>query len=144
MSIHFTHASECSPEVKAACDRLADAGIPMMSQTVLLAGVNDTPESMRDLNKTLLRFRVKPYYLHQCDAITGSAHFKTPVAKGMEIIQTLHGWTTGYAVPHFMIDAPGGGGKIAVHSDSISGRDGDDLLLKNFQGDTYQYHDPAE
>lgn len=142
LSIHFTHALELTPEVEQACSRLADAGIPLMSQTVLLAGVNDDPEAMRKLNQKLLTYRVKPYYLHQCDAITGSAHFKTPVSRGLEIIQSLHGWTTGYAVPHYMIDAPGGGGKIAVHPEGVLGQDNGELRLMNFRGDTYRYHDP--
>jgi lysine 2,3-aminomutase len=143
MSIHFTHVSELTAEVEQACSRLAAAGVPMMSQTVLLAGVNDSPEAMRDLNQKLLQFRVKPYYLHQCDAITGSAHFKTPVSKGVEIVQALHGWTTGYAVPHFMIDAPGGGGEIALHAEAVQGVEDDDLLLKNYRGNTYRYPDLA-
>ena len=142
MSIHFTHPDELTPEVSETCGRLADAGIPLGSQTVLLAGVNDNVETMRELMHGLLRIRVKPYYLYQCDPILGSAHFRTPVEKGLEIIQGLRGHTTGYAVPTYVIDAPGGGGKIPIFPESLVGRDGDDLLLKNYQGSTYRYPDP--
>jgi lysine 2,3-aminomutase len=143
MSIHFTHPDELTPEVAEACGRLADAGIPLGSQTVLLAGVNDNVETMRNLMHELLRIRVKPYYLYQCDPILGSAHFRTPVEKGIEIITGLRGHTTGYAVPAYVIDAPGGGGKIPIFPASLVGRDGDDLLLKNYQGRLYRYPDPG-
>lgn len=142
MSVHFTHASELTGEVATACDRLSRAGIPLMSQTVLLKEVNDTPEAMRALNQGLLRIRVKPYYLHQCDTILGIEHFKTPVETGRNILRSLHGWTTGYAVPHLMIDAPGGGGKIPVAMNAEEHRAGHDLLLKNYRGETYRYPDP--
>lgn len=143
MSIHFTHPDELTPEVAQACARLADAGIPLGSQTVLLAGVNDSLETMKQLMHGLLRMRVKPYYLYQCDPIVGSAHFRTPVEKGIEIIQGLRGHTTGYAVPTYVIDAPGGGGKIPLFPECIVGCDGDDLLLKNYQGHIYRYPDPG-
>ncbi|MFN0057222.1 MAG: KamA family radical SAM protein [Planctomycetota bacterium] len=141
MSIHYLHPDECTPESYRACARLADAGIPMGSQTVLLRGVNDSVEIMKDLVHHLLRMRVRPYYLYQCDPISGSAHFRTPVAKGLEIIQGLRGHTTGYAVPTYVIDAPGGGGKIPVQPDYLLGRDGDDVLLRNFEGKEYRYQD---
>jgi len=139
MSIHCTHPNELTPEVTQACTSLADAGIPLGSQTVLLAGVNDNLETMKRLMHGLLRIRVRPYYLYQCDPIVGSAHFRTPVEKGMEIIQGLRGHTTGYAVPTYVIDAPGGGGKIPILPECIVGHDGNDLLLKNYQGRTYSY-----
>ncbi|MBN1395648.1 MAG: KamA family radical SAM protein [Pirellulales bacterium] len=142
MSIHFIHPDECTPEAFTACSRLADAGIPLGSQTVLLAGVNDDVETMKRLVHNLLRMRVRPYYLYQCDPITGSAHFRTPVAKGLEIIEGLRGHTTGYAVPNYVIDAPGGGGKIPLQPDYVVGRDGDDLLLRNYRGGIYRYPDP--
>ncbi|MEN6405000.1 MAG: KamA family radical SAM protein [Thermoguttaceae bacterium] len=142
MSLHFLHPDECTPESYQACTRLADAGIPLGSQTVLLAGVNDDVETMKQLVHRLLRMRVRPYYLYQCDPITGSAHFRTPVSKGLEIIAGLRGYTTGYAVPNYVIDAPGGGGKIPLQPESIVGRDGGDLLLRNFRGDIYRYPDP--
>ena len=143
MSVHATHPRELTVEVTEALARLADAGIPLGSQTVLLKGINDDPEIMTPLMHGLLKRRVKPYYLYQCDPIRGSAHFRTSVEKGVEIIRALRGHTTGYATPMFCIDAPGGGGKILVAPDSIVGRDGDDLLLRNFEGDLYRYPDPG-
>lgn len=142
MSLHFIHPDECTPESAQACSRLADAGIPLGSQTVLLKDVNDDVETMRRLMHKLLLMRVRPYYLYQCDPISGSSHFRTPVAKGLEIIEGLRGHTTGYAVPTFVIDAPGGGGKIPLQSNSVIGRDGDWLLLRNYEGQEYRYHDP--
>ncbi len=143
MSIHFTHPDELTPEVNQACGRLADAGIPLGSQTVLLAGINDNLETMKQLMHGLLKMRVRPYYLYQCDPILGSAHFRTPVEKGVEIIQGLRGHTTGYAVPTYVIDAPGGGGKIPIFPRTVVGQDGDELLLKNYQGNIYRYPDPG-
>ncbi len=143
MSLHFTHPDECTPESFQACARLADAGIPLGSQTVLLKGVNDSVATMKDLVHRLVMMRVRPYYLYQCDPISGSSHFRTPVSKGLEIIQGLRGYTTGYAVPNYVIDAPGGGGKIPLQPDYLVGRDGDDLVLRNFEGKLYRYPDPA-
>jgi lysine 2,3-aminomutase len=142
MSLHFIHPDECTPESFLACTRLADAGIPLGSQTVLLKGVNDDVETMKTLVHRLLMMRVRPYYLYQCDPISGSAHFRTPVAKGLEIIDGLRGHTTGYAVPNYVIDAPGGGGKIILAPNFINGREGDDLLLRNYEGKEFRYHDP--
>lgn len=142
MSIHFTHPDELTVETKEACARLADAGIPLGSQTVLLKGVNDELPVMKRLMHGLLMTRVKPYYLYQCDPISGSGHFRTPVEKGLEIIRGLRGHTTGYAVPTYVIDAPGGGGKIPLIPDYVAGREGGDLLLTNFEGNTYRYPDP--
>jgi lysine 2,3-aminomutase len=142
MSIHFTHPDELTLETIEACARLADAGIPLGSQTVLLKGINDDIDIIRPLVHGLLKARVKPYYLYQCDPVSGSAHFRTPVDKGLEIIEALRGHTTGYAVPQFVIDAPGGGGKIPLLPDYVLGREGDDLLLRNFEGGVYRYPDP--
>lgn len=142
MSIHFTHPTEITPEVREATSRLADAGIPLGSQTVLLKDINDDTEVMKSLMHSLLTMRVKPYYLYQCDPIKGSGHFRTPVHKGIEIIQSLRGHTTGYACPMFVVDAPGGGGKILLAPDAVAGRDGDDLLLRNFEGRIFRYPDP--
>ena len=142
MSIHFTHPRELTREVAEATARLADAGIPLGSQTVLLKDINDTPATMTSLMHGLLKLRVKPYYLYQTDPISGSAHFRTPVEKGLEIIRALRGHTTGYATPIFCVDAPGGGGKIQLAPDPIAGRDGDYLLLRNFEGKIYRYPDP--
>jgi lysine 2,3-aminomutase len=144
MSLHFVHPDECTPETFQACTRLADAGIPLGSQTVLLKGVNDDVQTMKDLTHRLLKMRVRPYYLYQCDPIAGSAHFRTSVAKGLEIIEGLRGHTSGYAVPTYVIDAPGGGGKIPLQPNYVLGRQGDDLLLRNYQGGVYRYPDPQD
>jgi len=141
ISIHFTHPDELTPEVAKACERLADAGIPLGSQTVLLAGVNDDVDTMKRLMHGLLRIRVRPYYLYQCDPVLGSGHFRTPVAKGMEIVQGLRGHTSGYAVPTYAVDAPGGGGKIPLFPKTIVGMEGNDLLLRNYKGLIYRYPD---
>lgn len=143
MSLHFTHPAELTADAARACARLADAGIPLGSQTVLLAGINDDVETMRRLMQGLLRMRVRPYYLYQCDPIQGSAHFRTPVSTGVEIIRSLRGHTSGYAVPTYVIDAPGGGGKVALYPESVVGRRGGDLVLSSWDGHTYAYPDLA-
>jgi lysine 2,3-aminomutase len=142
MSLHFLHPDECTPEAAKACARLADAGIPLGSQTVLLRGVNDSVDTMRSLMHKLLMMRVRPYYLYQCDPISGSAHFRTPVEKGLEIIEGLRGHTTGYAVPTFVIDAPAGGGKIPLQPNYYIGRDDQEVVLRNFEGKQFRYPDP--
>ncbi len=141
MSLHFAHPGELTPETAHACERLADAGIPLGSQTVLLAGVNDSVPVMTRLMQGLLKIRVKPYYLYQCDPISGSSHFRTKIAKGLEIIRGLRGHTTGYAVPAYVVDAPGGGGKIPLLPDYVEGRDGGDLVLRNFENRLFRYPD---
>ncbi len=143
MSLHFTHPKELTQEVTESTARLADAGIPLGSQTVLLKDINDDVALMKQLNQGLLMRRVKPYYLYQCDPIKGSGHFRTSVDKGLEIIHGLRGHTTGYATPMFVVDAPGGGGKILMAPDPVVGRDGDDLLLRNFEDKIYRYPDPG-
>jgi lysine 2,3-aminomutase len=142
LSVHFMHPAELTPEVGQALGRLADAGIPLGSQTVLVAGVNDDVETLKQLCHGLLKLRVRPYYLYQCDPISGSAHLRTPVEKGIELIEGLRGHTTGYAVPTFVIDAPGGGGKIPLGPNYVVGRDGDEIVLRNYRGATASYHDP--
>ncbi|MBN2058833.1 MAG: KamA family radical SAM protein [Deltaproteobacteria bacterium] len=139
MSLHFTHPEECTPEAYKACAMLADAGIPLGSQTVLLSGINDNVDTMRNLVHHLLKMRVRPYYLYQCDPISGSSHFRTSVDKGLEIIRGLRGFTSGYAVPTYVIDAPGGGGKIPVMPDYVTGRDGQDWTLQNYEGNEFHY-----
>ena len=141
LSIHFAHPDELTPETRAACRRLADGGIPLGSQTVLLSGINDTVDTMKRLYQGLLKIRVKPYYLYQCDPIIGSGHFRTPVSKGIGIIQGLRGHTSGYAVPSYVIDGPGGGGKIPLLPEYLIGREGNDLLLRNYQGRICRYPD---
>jgi lysine 2,3-aminomutase len=142
LSIHFTHPDECTVEAVRACRRLADAGIPLGSQMVLLKGVNDSVAVMRDLLHRQLMMRVRPYYLYQCDPISGSAHFRTTVQEGLDLIRGLRGHTTGYALPTYVIDAPGGGGKIPLQPDYVRGRDGDDLLLESYAGTLHRYPDP--
>jgi lysine 2,3-aminomutase len=144
MSLHFTHPDEATPETYRACAMLADAGIPLGSQTVLLKGINDNLETMRALVHHLLKMRVRPYYLYQCDPISGSAHFRTPIAKGLEIIRGLRGFTSGYAVPTYVVDAPGGGGKIPLMPDYVVGRETDALVLRNYENNHYRYPESCD
>ena len=145
ISIHAAHPEELTPEMAQACMRLADAGIPLGSQTVLLSGINDDVETMKRLVQGLLKIRVKPYYLYQCDPIPGSSHFRTPVAKGLEVIRGLRGFTTGYAVPTYVVDAPGGGGKIPLLPEYVVGQENGDILLRNYEGNIFRYPDcPSE
>lgn len=139
MSIHFLHPNEITPEVREACNKLADAGIPTFSQTVLLKGVNDDPTLMKRLMQQLLTLRVRPYYIYQCDPIQGTHHFRTSVKTGLDIMQQLRGHTTGYAVPTYVIDAPGGGGKIPITPDYIVAENDKQLTLKNYAGQEYTY-----
>jgi lysine 2,3-aminomutase len=143
MSLHFVHPDELTPETARACNRLADAGIPLGGQMVLLKGINDDPDTMRRLCQGQLRIRVRPYYLHQCDAIVGSMPFRTPIDTGLNIIRALHGHTTGYAVPTYMVDAPGGGGKVPLTPSYIVGWQGEDLAIRNYAGHLYRYRDPG-
>jgi lysine 2,3-aminomutase len=142
LSIHFMHPDELTPEVEQACDRIADAGVPTGSQTVLIRGVNDDVDTMRRLAHGLLRLRVRPYYLYQCDPISGSEHLRTRVERGLDIIAGLQGHTTGYAVPTFVVDGPGGAGKIPLLPNALVGRDGDFLVLQNYAGELAAYPDP--
>lgn len=144
MSVHCTHPDEITPEVTEACARISDGGIVMGSQSVLLKGVNDTVETMKTLMHSLLKLRIRPYYIYQCDPIPGSSHFRTPVTKSLEIIQGLRGFTSGYAIPHYVIDAPGGGGKIPLLPEYYQGREGDYVMLKNYEGKIYKYYDPEK
>lgn len=143
ISIHTNHPRELTAEVRVALERLADAGIPLGNQSVILRGVNDSVEVQKALVQKLLMCRVKPYYLYQCDLIHGSSHLRTPVAEGVAIIEGLRGHTTGYAIPQFVIDGPSGGGKIPINPnyvvDSASGR----ITLRNFEGDIFEYPDPT-
>ncbi|MCK9219955.1 MAG: KamA family radical SAM protein [Bacteroidales bacterium] len=139
LSIHFTHADEITPEVKEACEKLANAGIPMGSQTVLLKGINDSVPVMKNLMHALLKVRVRPYYLYQCDPVVGSGHFRTTIEKGLEIMRGLRGYTSGYAVPTYVVDAPGGGGKIPLLPDYFEGCEDGYVLLKNYEGKDFRY-----
>ncbi|MEK6832823.1 MAG: KamA family radical SAM protein [Nanoarchaeota archaeon] len=140
MSIHFTHPDECTKEVKEACCKLADTGIPLGSQTVLLKGINDNLESIKDLVHKLLMMRVKPYYLYACDPIFGSHHFRADINKGIEIIRGLRGFTSGYAIPNFVIDAPGGGGKIPIMPDYVKEINKKYIEMENYLGNLYKYY----
>ncbi|HOG52201.1 MAG TPA: lysine 2,3-aminomutase, partial [Lentisphaeria bacterium] len=144
LSLHFTHPRELTQETAEACRLLANAGIPLGSQTVLLKGINDNVQTMRDLLMGLLAIRVKPYYLFQCDPIRGSKHFRTSVQTGLDLIQGLRGYISGYAIPHYVIDAPGGGGKVPLLPKYVQGRDQDNLILKNYAGDLYRYPDKGQ
>jgi len=139
VSIHSNHPRELTTEVREALSRLADAGIPLGNQSVLLRDVNDDVTVMRALVQKLLICRVKPYYLYQCDLISGSAHLRTSVRKGLEIMEGLRGHTTGYAVPQYVIDAPGGGGKVPVNPDYVLTRNADRVLIRNFEGKIFEY-----
>ncbi len=143
ISIHCTHSDEITPESSEACRRLADAGIPLGSQTVLLKGVNNQVKTLTSLFQNLMKIRVKPYYLYQCDPIAGSDHFRTTVQEGVELIRGIRGFTSGYAVPHYVIDAPGGGGKIPISPNYIQGTSDGSLVLKNYEGKLYAYPDDS-
>ena len=143
MSIHFSHPKEITDHVKKACNMLADAGIPLGSQTVLLRGINDNLQTMKTLFHELLKIRVRPYYLYQCDPALGTSHFRTPLSTGIKIIEGLRGHTTGYAVPTFVIDAPGGGGKIPINPDYVVERSTRRVVLKNYEDRLFEYIEPT-
>lgn len=139
ISIHFNHPKEVTKRCKIACDMLADAGVPLGSQTVLLKGINDRPYIMRKLMQELLKIRVRPYYIYQCDPVRGTSHFRTPVAVGINIIEKLRGHTSGYAVPTYVIDGPGGGGKIPVGPNYVLSQAKGKFVLRNYKGKIYTY-----
>ncbi len=139
ISVHTNHPRELTTEVRDALGRLADAGIPLGNQSVLLSKVNDDAEVMKALIHKLLMCRVRPYYLYQCDLIQGSAHLRSSVRKGLEIMESLRGHTTGYAVPQYVIDAPGGGGKIPVNPEYVLSRNADRVVLRNYEGHVFEY-----
>jgi len=144
LNTHFTHPQEITPESAVACAKLADAGIPLGNQSVLLAGVNDCVHVMKELVQGLVKIRVRPYYIYQCDLSQGLLHFRTPVAKGIEIIESLRGQTSGYAVPTFVVDAPGGGGKIPVAPTYIISQGAHKVILRNFEGVITTYTEPVD
>jgi lysine 2,3-aminomutase len=139
MSVHSNHPKELTQEVRMALGRLADAGIPLGNQSVLLKGVNDRADTLKSLFHKLLLCRVRPYYLYQCDLISGSAHLRTTIREGQEIMEQLRGHTTGYAVPTYVVDGPGGGGKIPIGPNYIVGMADNRVILKNYKGDVYEY-----
>lgn len=144
MNIHVNHPKEITPELKRGLAKLADAGIPLGNQSVLLAGINDSVSIQRELVHELVRNRVRPYYLYQCDLVKGAGHFRTSVAKGIEIIEGLRGHTSGYAVPTYVIDAPGGGGKIPVMPQYLISQGANTVLLRNYEGAISVYREPEK
>ena len=151
INLHFNHPKEITPEVEQALARLANAGIPLGSQTVLMAGINDCPNIMMALVHKLVKNRVRPYYLYQCDLVHGAGHFRTPVAKGLEIMEALRGHTSGFAIPTFVIDAPEGGGKVPLLPNYVISMSENKVVVRNYEGfitaytqpKTYAAHDPA-
>jgi lysine 2,3-aminomutase len=144
INTHFNHPDELTPAAVRGLGMLADAGIPLGCQTVLLKGVNDDPDVMKELMQKLLAARVRPYYIYQADQVAGAEHFRTTVEKGLEIIQALRGWTSGLAVPHYVIDAPGGGGKIPLLPEYVESINEDQVVLRNYAGRTFVYKQPHE
>jgi len=144
VNTHFNHPWEITEESKKACEMLVNAGCPVGCQTVLLKGVNDDPEVMKELMKGLLAMRVRPYYIYQADLTKGANHFRTPIDVGLEIMDNLRGHISGLAVPHFVIDAPGGGGKIPLLPEYVLARDKEKIILRNFKNEVYEYPDVQE
>jgi lysine 2,3-aminomutase len=144
LNTHFNHPNECTPEAKEACAKLANAGVPLGNQSVLLRGVNDDSRIMKKLVQELVMMRVRPYYIYQCDLSMGLEHFRTPVSKGIEIIENLRGHTSGYAVPTFVVDAPGGGGKTPVMPQYIISQSPGKIVLRNFEGVITTYTEPLD
>ena len=142
MNTHFNHPSELTPAAVAALDRLSRAGVSLGCQTVLLKGVNDDPKVMMKLMHELLKARVRPYYLYMADQVAGGEHFRTTVQKGLEIMQALRGWTSGLAIPAFVIDSPGGGGKVPLLPEYLEQINDDEVIFRNYQGKRQVYKQP--
>ena len=141
---HFNHPRELTAEAARACETLVDAGVPVENQSVLLRRLNSSARAILDLNQRLLRLRVRPYYLHQGDVAEGIEHLRTPLAKGLEILEAMRGHTTGLAVPHLAVDLPGGGGKVTLQPDYVLSKNDREWTFRNFQGATYAYPEPEE
>lgn len=142
LNTHFNHPLEMTEEAKKSCAMLADAGVPLGNQSVILAGINDSTYIMKKLMHDLVKIRVRPYYIYQCDLSEGIGHFRAPVSKGLEIIEALRGHTSGYAVPTFVVDAPGGGGKIALQPNYLISQSQDKVILRNYEGVIVGYPEP--
>jgi lysine 2,3-aminomutase len=142
LNTHFNHPRELTHSAREALRKLADAGVPLGNQSVLLAGVNDCPRIMKQLNQKLVQNRVRPYYLFQCDLSEGLSHFRTPIGKGVEIVESLVGHTTGFAVPTYVVDAPGGGGKIPIMPNYLISYSTNKVVLRNYEGIITTYHEP--
>lgn len=143
LNTHFNHPLELTPQAARACDLLSGAGIPLGNQTVLLKGVNDNPAVLEELFRGLLRMRVKPYYLHQMDLVQGTAHFRTPLARGMEVVEALRGRVSGMAIPHFVVDLPGGRGKVPLLAETARRQPDESWRIRTCDGRMVAYHDPA-
>jgi len=144
INTHFNHPAELTPDAIAACARIVDAGIPLGNQSVLLKGVNDDADLLKELFTRLVKYRVRPYYLYQCDPVKGVGHFRTPVSRGIELIGSLRGNISGYAVPTFVIDAPGGGGKIPINPEYLISLDDEKAIMRNYKGEIYMYPNAGE
>jgi lysine 2,3-aminomutase len=144
MNTHFNHEHELTDEARAACDRILRHGIPVNNQSVLLAGVNDSVEDQKNLCHGLLKARVRPYYLFQADEVEGTEHLRTSVEKGLKIIEGLRGHTSGLAVPTYVVDLPGGGGKVPLQINYLVSRNGSHVTFRNYKGETYRYHNPRQ
>lgn len=139
INIHFNHPDEITPQAEQACALLADAGIPLGSQTVLLRGVNDDAATLQSLFCRLLEIRVRPYYIHQLDRVPGTAHFRVPMDRALDLVGTMRGTLSGQAIPHFMVDLPGGGGKVELTPESIVAKDENRWVFQNFEGRRFTY-----
>jgi lysine 2,3-aminomutase len=144
VNTQFNHPSEVTDEARKACDRLLRAGVPVNNQTVLLKGINDHPEILRRLNTQLLKAKVRPYYLFQCDQVRGLEHFRTRLSKGVEIMEALRGHTSGLAIPTFVVDVPGGGGKIPLMPNYILSMGEQRTILRNYEGIIVSYKEPHD
>jgi len=144
INTHFNHPKEITPDAIVACEKLANVGIPLGNQSVLLAGINDCVHVMKELVQKLVKIRVRPYYIYQCDLAQGLTHFRTPVSKGIEIIEALRGHTSGFAVPTFVVDAPGGGGKIPVMPNYLISYGTNKAILRKFEGVITAYTEPED
>jgi lysine 2,3-aminomutase len=142
INTHFNHPKEITPEARRACEAIVDAGIPLGNQSVLLKGLNDNAQTMKELLLKLVKMRVRPYYLYQCDLSRGISHFRTKVETGIDILHQLTGNISGYALPRYVIDAPGGGGKIPLQYEYVLKKDDEEVLLENFQGKVFRYPQP--
>jgi lysine 2,3-aminomutase len=143
LNTHFNHPREITPESAAACDRLLRAGVPVNNQTVLLRGINDSLETIMALCQGLLKIKVRPYYLFQCDEVQGTEHLRTPVETGINIMQGMRGFTSGLAVPTFVVDLVQGGGKVPLAPNYVLSMSDNELLLKNYEGQIYRYRNPS-
>jgi lysine 2,3-aminomutase len=143
LNTHFNHPHEITPESAAACDRLLRAGVPVNNQTVLLRGINDSVETITKLCHNLLKTKVRPYYLFQCDEVQGTEHLRTPVQTGIKIIEGMRGFTSGLAIPHFVVDLVQGGGKVPLQPNYVLSMTDEELLLKNYEGQVYRYRNPS-